>query len=145
VHHKILVPIAGDGSLAPVLDYAANLAQTLGAELVLLQIISVVPVDDYFFKQIQIEEGSAAYKAKAAAEAYLAEMETNLRAQGLTARGTLLVSDKAEAETIVAYARENDCDLIVVPNQAHTGVGRWLFSSLGEKVRRRSSVPVLFV
>jgi nucleotide-binding universal stress UspA family protein len=145
MYRKILVPVLEDGSSSPVLDYAANLAENLGAELVPLRVITVVPVEDYFFKQIQVEEGSAAYKAKAATEAYLAEVETKLRRQGISARGALLVSDKAEAKAIVDYAQDNGCDLIVLPNQARRGVGRWLFSSLGEKVRRRSPVPVLFV
>jgi nucleotide-binding universal stress UspA family protein len=36
-------------------------------------------------------------------------------------------------------------DLIVMPTQARSAIGRWLFGSVGEKVRRRSPLPVLFV
>jgi nucleotide-binding universal stress UspA family protein len=32
-----------------------------------------------------------------------------------------------------------------MPNQERSAIGRWLFGSVSEKVRRRSSVPVLFV
>jgi nucleotide-binding universal stress UspA family protein len=145
MYRKILVPVEAKGSSSAALDHAADLARRLGAELVVLQVIPVVPAEDYFFKQIQVEVGSAAHKAKAIAEAHLAEVEANLRAQGIAASGHVAVSDSAEAEAIVAYAQETGCDLVVVPNQAHAGIGRWLFSSLGDKVRRRSAVPVLFV
>jgi nucleotide-binding universal stress UspA family protein len=148
MYRKILVPVEGKGASSAVLDHAADLARHLGAELVTLRVISVVPSEDYFFKQIQVEVGSAAHKAKATAEAHLAEVEANLRAQGIAASGHVVVSDQAEAEAIVTHAQENGCDLIVVPNQTHAGIGRWLFSSLGDKVRRRagvSKVPVLFV
>jgi nucleotide-binding universal stress UspA family protein len=148
MYRKILVPVEGTGSSSAFLNHAADLAKHVAAELVALQIITVVPSEDYFFRQIQVEVGSAAHKAKAAAKAHLAEVEANLRAQGITASGHVVVSDKVEAEAIVTHALENGCDLIVVPNQIHAGIGRWLFSSLGDKVRRRagvSKVPVLFV
>jgi len=148
MYRKILVPVEGTDSSSAILNHAADLAKHVGAELIALQIIPVVPSEDYFFKQIQVEVGSAAQKAKAAAEAHLAQIEADLRAQGITASGHVAVSDKVEAEAIVTHAQENGCDLIVVPNRTHAGIGRWLFSSLGDKVRRRSAVskvPVLFV
>ena len=49
------------------------------------------------------------------------------------------------AQVIATYAETNQCDLIVMPTQARSAVGRWLFGSVSEKVRRRSPVPVLFV
>ena len=145
MYRKILVPVEVNGSSSAVLDHAADLARHLGAELVVLQVITVVPSEDYFFKRIQVEVGSAAHRAQGAAEAYLAQVQTDLRAQGITASGHVVVSDKVEADAIVTYAQETGCDLIVVPNRASAGIGRWLFSSLGDKVRRRSAVPVLFV
>jgi nucleotide-binding universal stress UspA family protein len=145
MYHKILVPLALDDAASAVLDHVISLAQRLQAELVPLHVITVVPVEDYFFKQIQVEEGSAAHKAKTVDAARLAEIEENVRLQGITVTGELIISDQPEAEAIVNYAHEAGCDLIVVPNQTHVGISRWLFSSLGEKVRRRSAVPVLFV
>lgn len=145
MYRKILVPLVANDNSPAVLNHASNLTKRLQAELVLLYVITVVPSDDYFFKQIQVEVGSAAHKAKAVAEAHLAKVEADLRAQGVTATGELTITDKSEAEAIINYAQETNCDLVVVPNQTHTGIGRWLFSSLGEKVRRRSTVPVLFV
>jgi nucleotide-binding universal stress UspA family protein len=145
MYDKILVPLETKGASSTALDHAAELAKHLKAELIVLQVITVVPSENYFFKQIQVEIGSAAHKAEAAAKTHLADVEANLRAQGIEASGHVVVSDKVEAEAIATYAQKTGCDLIVVPSQTHTGIGRWLFSSLGEKLRRRSAVPVLYI
>jgi nucleotide-binding universal stress UspA family protein len=145
VYRKILVPVTADEPASSPLDQAAGLAEQLKAELVMLGLVTVIPADEYFFKQIQLEEGSSAHKAKAIIEAHLAEAEAALSDRGIALRSELMISEEPDAEAIVNYAEESGCDLIVVPNRAHTGIGRWLFSSLGDKVRRRSAVPVLFV
>lgn len=46
---------------------------------------------------------------------------------------------------IVRYARTIDADLIVLPAHQRTGLGRWLNSSVAERVIRRAHCPVLIV
>jgi nucleotide-binding universal stress UspA family protein len=55
------------------------------------------------------------------------------------------VATEAEADAIVKYAEEQECDLIALANQQSMGVGRWFFLNIEEKVKRRSSLPVLLV
>lgn len=57
----------------------------------------------------------------------------------------LVPLDGTPNDEIVKYAEENDFDLIALANQERTGASRWFFGSIEEKVRRRSSLPVLFV
>ncbi|MGD9048404.1 MAG: universal stress protein, partial [Anaerolineae bacterium] len=47
-------------------------------------------------------------------------------------------------QAIIDLARAQEIDLIVMATLPQSAVGRFLFGSVGEKVRRRSSVPVLF-
>ena len=72
-------------------------------------------------------------------------MEQDLRVQGVEASTAIMISEEPVAQAIAAYAEANQCDLIVMPNQHRSAIGRWLFGSVSEKVRRRSPVPVLFV
>jgi nucleotide-binding universal stress UspA family protein len=108
-------------------------------------VITVLPAGHEFNRRLQIEEGSRAAKIKAAAETELGQLEQDLRAQGIAASTAIVISEEPVARTIASYAEANQCDLIVMPNQERSGISRWLFGSVGEKVRRRSLVPVLFV
>ncbi len=142
---QILVPLEEGKRPQNSLDHARELAGQLGAGLALIQVITVFPAGHEFDRRLQIEEGSRAARAKAAAETELGQLEQDLRAQGIAASTAIVISEEPVAQTIVSYAQANQCDLIIMSNQQRSGIGRWLFGSVGEKVRRRSPVPVLFV
>jgi len=145
MYKKILVPLEEGRPPQRILDHARALATQLGASLVLLRVITVLPAGHEFDRRLQIEEGSHAARAKAAGETELGQLEQDLRAQGVETGTAIVISEEPVAQAIVSYAEANQCDLIVMPNQERSGISHWLFGSVGEKVRRRSSVPVLFV
>ena len=145
MYRKILIPVISAETLTPSQEHAFDLAKKLNAEIVILQVITVVQSEESFFKQVQIEIGSRAYEEKEKGKKFLEQLEKRLRNDGMTSYGHLIISDKSEAEAITEHAVQEGCDLIVVPNENRAGVGRWFFSSLGEKVRRHASIPVLFV
>jgi len=145
MYKKILMPLEKDAAPSGLLEHVQTLAGKLGAEVTALRVITVIPSEEYFFKQVQVEEGSKAAKLKSKAEEYLGELQAELRRQGLTAASEVLISDKSEPEAIVEYAEEHGCDLIILPTVPQSAVSRWLFGSLGDKIRRRSRIPVLFV
>jgi nucleotide-binding universal stress UspA family protein len=145
MYKQILVPLEEGKDSWPSLDHARELAAELGAALVLLRVITVLPAGHEFDRRLQIEVGSRGARAKAAAEAELGQLEQDLRAQGVEASTAIVISEEPVAQVIAAYAEANQCDLIVMPTQARSAIGHWLFGSVGRKVRRRSQVPVLFV
>ena len=49
------------------------------------------------------------------------------------------------AETIVAYAAENDVDAVVMGSRGRSGLSRLMLGSVAEYVVRRSSTPVAVV
>lgn len=49
------------------------------------------------------------------------------------------------AEEIVRFAKEHECDLIVMGTHGRTGLGRLLMGSVAENVVRRAPCPVLTV
>jgi nucleotide-binding universal stress UspA family protein len=135
MYGKILVPLDGTENDEIVLEHVKGLAREHGAELTL----------EPSLKRIQMEVGSAGYLAKQKAEAYLAKFEKSMEKEGFQVSTAFLVVENPEADEIVNYAEENEFDLIALANQERTGVSRWFFGSIEEKVRRRSSLPVLFV
>jgi nucleotide-binding universal stress UspA family protein len=145
MYKRILVPLEEGRDSWSSLDHARELAAQLGAALVLLRVITVLPAGHEFDRRLQIEAGSSGARAKAAAETELGHLEQDLRARGLEVSTAIVISEEPVAQVIAAYAEANQCDLIVMPTQARSAIGRWLFGSVSEKVRRRSPVPVLFV
>jgi len=145
MYRRILVPLEEGKNSWLSLDHARELAAQLGAALVLLRVITVLPAGHEFDRRLQIEVGSTGARAKAAAETELGQLEQDLRAQGVEASTAIVISEEPVAQVIATYVETNRCDLIVMPTQARSAIGRWLFGSVSEKVRRRSPVPVLFV
>jgi nucleotide-binding universal stress UspA family protein len=145
MYRRILVPLEREGGTEVHLQHAADLAANVGAEVALLRIITVVPSEDYFFKRVQVEEGSSGAQRKATAEDYTAQLTAQLRDRGVTAEPVVIVSDRAEDEAIVEYASQSASDLIVLPNQRRSLVSRWLQGNVTAKVQRRSPIPILLV
>lgn len=145
MYNRILVPLEKEGAPDGHLQHASDLAAKLGAEIVLLRVIVVVPSEDYFFKRLQVEEGSSAAQRKAEAEDYLNRLVKQSHSHGVRAKIAVIVSDKAEHDAIVEYATQSDCDLITLPNQQRSLVSRWLQGNVTAKVQRRSSIPTLLV
>ena len=145
MYKRILVPLEEGRHSQRSLGHAREMAAQLGAALVLLRVITVLPAGHEFDRRLQIEVGSTGARAKAAAEEELDQLEQDLRAQGVEASTAIVITEEPVAQAIVTYAEADQCDLIVMPIQARSAIGRWLFGSVSEKVRRRSRVPVLFV
>jgi len=49
------------------------------------------------------------------------------------------------AEEIITYAEENNIDLIAMSTHGRSGIGRWVFGSVTDKVLHAGDVPVLTV
>ena len=145
MYKKILVPLEGTENDKIVLEHVRRMAKQLGAALVLIQLHRVLKEHDPGIQKIQMEVGSAGYLKKEKAEAHLAELEQSFRKDGIKISKEFIVTPEPEADTIVKYGEEKGCDLVALTNQHRTGLGRWFFLNIEEKVKRRSSLPLLLV
>jgi len=145
MYRRILVPLEQQGGAETHVWHAASLASELGAEIILLRVVTVIPSDDYFLQRIQVEKGSSGAQRKTEAEYYLNSLEAQLQDRGVSVETAVTISDKGEGDAIVEYASRSNCDLIVLPNQDRPLVSRWLQGNVAAKVQRRSSMPILLV
>jgi nucleotide-binding universal stress UspA family protein len=88
------------------------------------------PVDEY-------ERASADSAAK-----ILAPIGEEAKKVGVTCR-TVHVADQFPAEGIIAAAKENGCDLIVMASHGRRGLAKLFLGSEATKVLTLSTVPVL--
>jgi nucleotide-binding universal stress UspA family protein len=145
VYRRILVPMEDEQQQEPALAHARTLAQHTGATVVLAWLVPVVASGEQFFTQIQVEPGSSGARRKERGEAYLAQATETYRATELDVVPKVVVTPLPPEQAIVDLVIEEEIDLIIMATLPQSAVGRFLFGSVGDKVRRRSPVPVLFV
>jgi len=66
-----------------------------------------------------------------------------LRDKGVKVRSQVLLGDPAEE--IIDYAENEGVDLIVMCSHGASGIRRWVFGSVTEKVLRGTATPVLVI
>jgi nucleotide-binding universal stress UspA family protein len=142
----VLVPVDGSPGGALALSAAAPLARATGARLVLLQV--AVPI---LTALASTPEGGVPYDydpawdddALAAAQQYVDDLATRLRAGGISAEGRA-VQGKV-VQIVDKTASEVDADLIVMSTHALTGPARAVLGSVADAVVRTGRHPVLLV
>jgi len=132
----ILVPLDGSKRGADILDLVAQVADAYDAEVVLLHVAPEstmgVPVAMPPIETIPTQ---------AEAEALIEPARARLEKAGRRVRVAVHFGDPATK--ILAAAEAYGADLIALATHGHTGVARWAFGSVAEKVLRASPVPLL--
>jgi nucleotide-binding universal stress UspA family protein len=93
-------------------------------------------------QELSSELKTADEKTRAEAEDYLAGMASDLKKESVEAKTVLLVASKVDEE-ILNYAAKNGVELIIMSTHGKSGVSRWAFGSVADRVVRNSTVPVL--
>jgi nucleotide-binding universal stress UspA family protein len=139
---KILVPLDGSELSASGLAFAADLAKSLRASIVLFHAMiepflaysgtATIDVDDGVLKEME-----------SGAREYLAATASDLAAKGVKA--DLVVATGNATDGIVWAAERENAGLIVMSTHGRSGVGRAVVGSVSDAVVRRSSLPVIIV
>lgn len=145
-----VVPLDGSKAAESVLAHVEVLAKQKGldsVEVVLLQ-VSEPPVvqSDYPASmplnwEEHVKEETA--KRKRGAEQYLSTVEKRLKEAGLKVRSEVLVGNPAQE--IVSYCGKDRCNLIVMATHGRSGVSRWAYGSVAEKVLLGTASPIVVV
>lgn len=139
--NRILISTDGSNAVKPAVEKALKLAEIHGAILHALFVVEEPTVSG-------VGEGYAGI------DAYLEELEEEgvsvteaiveqAEDKNIKAESVVLVGDPSDE--ILAYATDNDIDLIVLGTHGRTGVKRAVLGSVTEDVVRHSEIPVLSV
>lgn len=132
MYRKILVPLDGSEIAESILPHVKDMALAHQAEVILLRVLPATGVLP-----------SAAEREVMEARNYLSAVEKRLQQQRVNARFTIRHGE--DAAEITDYAGVNDVDLIAMSTHGQSGVGRWIFGSVAEKVLRGTNKPILLV
>jgi nucleotide-binding universal stress UspA family protein len=138
---KILVPLDGSELSEAALTHVVDITTDCRAlEVILMRIRE--PLDPNVIGTLDAKiavELDEAYRDEASR--YLDKVVATLKEKGITAKTEILAGNPAEE--IIKYSQKNNVDLIIMSTRGRSGISRWVFGSVAEKVIRNSTVPVL--
>lgn len=144
MYQRILVPTDGSRLSAKAVQSAMELAELSGAQIIFLNVVSRYPMS-YFEGGITVtmaEVGKIEKQWSEKAQGLVDQLKAKAEARGLKAKGLTMRSDLV-AETVIACAKKNKCDLIVMASHGRKGIKRLLLGSETTHVLTHSPLPVL--
>jgi nucleotide-binding universal stress UspA family protein len=147
MYRRILIALEGKETDEAVVAHVQRLAAQMNAEVIMLRVITLADDDDGtgLARQWQLEVGSSGWRRKSQAETCLSRLERRLRQEGLRVESALVIGSRSEADEIVSYAAENNCDLIAMASDSRPWYRRWISGSSASDVQRKATVPALFI
>jgi nucleotide-binding universal stress UspA family protein len=138
---RIMVPMDGSKAGELVLDWATQLAQAFGAELLLRRVVQPVPLPADPILPVTIAyDTELTQQLVGGTDEYLARVAERLIGTGVRVNRRSLVGHGIAA-TLIEAAREEGADLIVMATRGRGGLGR--LGSVADKVMRGAPCPVL--
>jgi len=142
MYKKILVPLDGSEVAEIALPHALNLVKQSHGELILLSVVQaltpMVTPD-----MVAIDTEPIIEQMEAQAEAYLAHLLQKLEPEVHAKK--VIVRETSVADAIVNYATQSGVDLIVMSTHGRSGISRWVYGSVAERVLRAAHCPVLLI
>ena len=141
MYKRILVPLDGSSLAEAVLPHAISLAQTSGAEIILVR-VTLNPAAEFSFSDPSIAS-SIIEESDFETKRYLNTLSAKLESAGL--RVSFLIRQGPIAETILEVADAMQVDLIAMSTHGRSGIQRWLMGSVADRVVRHSQLPVMLI
>ena len=140
---KILVPLDGSENGGAVIPHVETLAQAMGAEIILFHILET-PSVGVLAPGVEISfRASTMETEKKVHLKYLDEVQKRLEEKGLST--SIMVNMGPATDEIMKYAENNAVDLIAMSTHGRSGIKRWVFGSVTQRVLQAGNTAVLIV
>src|SRR5579863_7165877 len=137
----ILCPVDGSDAAMLALQVAARLAAEQKARLSVCSVADPVKASVMAFGN---PEGTSLCLETLDSEASgIAQQAAKLVSNIVPAESVALEGEAVDA--IVEYAKQSDCDVIVMGSHGRSGIPRAIVGSVAEGVLRRSTIPVMII
>ena len=141
---RILVPLDGSEVGEAAIPCTEVLAKALGAELVLFQALHPAVTLTYAdVAAVPYTQPIADESRRNSAITYLNGVGKQLKERGLNTSS--VVDLGTPADQIIDYAKANDIDIIAMSTHGRSGIGRWVFGSVTDKVLHAGDTAILVV
>jgi nucleotide-binding universal stress UspA family protein len=144
--NRILLPLDGSEAGEAAVSYIGELMSHLESEVTLLGVVSsgqhirsVGGLDYISYPPEQME------MFQKEAREYLDKVYRHLKRRKGTVRVAIEVVEGDVGQEIIKFAEGKGVDLIAVSSHGHSGIEKWVFGSIANKVVQGSKAPVLVV
>jgi nucleotide-binding universal stress UspA family protein len=145
MYNTILVPLDGSKLAECVLPHVETLVKGSQAKRVIFaRVVEPFrpPTSDYIFSDDQIKKVDK--ENKAYAEKYLKETVGQAKyGSDVRVETTVLYGNVTDA--LAEFANKNEADIIVIATHGRSGVSKWVWGGVADRILRSSCVPVLMV
>jgi nucleotide-binding universal stress UspA family protein len=144
MYKRLLIATDGSTLSKKAVTSGVNLAQSLGAELVLMKVVPRY-TQTYFEGVVTLGADDVKKIEQAWADSAQAILDKAVKSAASKVMNTKTVVVKADrvAEAIIATAKKQACDLIIMASHGRSGISRVLLGSETNAVLTHSHVPVL--
>jgi len=144
MYKKILVPLDGSPLAECVIPHIEAIAKPCGSKVELISVVEPVEiptrgqiaVNDDDLKKINNEAKKETHK-------YLDSISDRLNRSEIKNSHVILMGKPAES--LIEYAANNDIDLLIMATHGRSGLTKFFWGSIAEKVLRSINIPVLLV
>ena len=145
MYRHILIPTDGSELAHKAVVHGLGLAKSVGAKVTALTVEASFNV--YGVPPSQMAKMSAAFdeyteQVKKHSARVLSKVADEAKTAGVPCE-TLQVTQDRPDESIVATAKEQGCDLIVMASHGRTGIAAMVLGSVTTKVLAHTAIPVL--
>jgi nucleotide-binding universal stress UspA family protein len=146
MYKKVLVPMDGSELAECVLPHVETIAGGCSTEaVVFLRVVEpFVMTSGYFGADFSGEEiARINAQNEESAKNYIDQLVERTNYGRVKLEGKTITGRAAEA--IAEYAKDNNMDLITISTHGRSGISRWVWGSVADRVLRSSCVPVLMI
>jgi nucleotide-binding universal stress UspA family protein len=145
MYSTILVPLDGSKLAECVLPHVETLVKGSQAKRVIFaRVVEPFhpPTSDYVINDEMRQKVDKEHRVYA--ENYLKEIVGHIKYQGGVRVDTQVLYGNV-AESLAEFANKNQVDIIVIATHGRSGISKWVWGGVADRVLRSSCVPVLMV
>jgi nucleotide-binding universal stress UspA family protein len=146
MYQKILVPLDGSELAECVLPHVEAITKGCRVKnVVVVRVLEPVQLPsgaDFAFTPEQMQQMDSQHRAEV--EKYLSQVVSRLSSNGVNVQSEVITGGMV-AERIADYATKNEVDLIIIATHGRSGVSRWIWGSVTDRIVHSACVPVLMV
>ena len=152
MYRRILVPLDGSAFAEQALNHAQHVALAGQSEIHLLSVaplledqslavVDLYPV--YVYRDYLVDHNMELERITTELNGYLDQLSARVQAAGYKAVSAIRFGQPADE--IITYAAKSGCDLIAMSTHGRSGIGRWVYGSVADKVLHAAQIPLVLV
>ncbi len=142
-YKKIVVPLDGPGWSQRAVPHAVDIARANAAELILLHVFRA-PAAEYTDQISLAGQDEQIQQMREQMKQFLVGIRNELRGEDIHVRAHM-VEGTGVANLICEFVNNESIDLVVMSTHGRSGLARFLFGSVANKVMQCVKVPVLLI